>query len=299
MVVTNRVFDSSLDLRQTLFDDPFNNRLKEIITSDLSEIQENAQKLLLKSIEETLGEKSIDFSITSSIWQTGQEDQDGEKDWAKKNLSLRAKSYHPSIVYGISQASARFNKLLPDVKAYTNDKSLLRDESARFATEFCDFCQNLHQKTEDKMKSAERSLIIGRACYALAELCPELQSAAAEKWPQAKEKLVSQGDQAVKTWIDTLAELVGEFYREHFPTKPDDPQLLPLLPALASQTVTEENESGEELESQINVPQAISVALSNALSRQSKQLNKSGGHALKKSQLRHHVKVINIVQNRA
>ena len=76
MVITNRVFDSSLDLRQTLFDDPFNNRLKEIITSDLSEIQENAQKLLLKSIEETLGEKSIDFSITSSIWQTGQEDQE-------------------------------------------------------------------------------------------------------------------------------------------------------------------------------------------------------------------------------
>ena len=39
MVITNRVFNNPLDLRQTLFDGPFNNRLKEIITSDLNEIQ--------------------------------------------------------------------------------------------------------------------------------------------------------------------------------------------------------------------------------------------------------------------
>ena len=108
------------------------------------------------------------------------------------------------------------------MKAYTSDKSLLRDESSRFATEFCDFCQSLHSKdkSDDKMKNAERSLIIGRACYALAELCPELQSAAGEKWPQAKEKLMAQGDDAVKKWIDTLAQLVGEHYQTHFPPKP-------------------------------------------------------------------------------
>jgi len=35
---------------------------------------------------------------------------------------LRAKSFHPSIVAGIHQASARFQKLLPDVKTFTNDK---------------------------------------------------------------------------------------------------------------------------------------------------------------------------------
>ena len=72
-------------------------------------IEDNTRKLLTKSIEETLGEKSIDFSITSSIWQSAsaqsqEDDQNDEIDWAKKNLSLRAKSYHPSIVYGISQA---------------------------------------------------------------------------------------------------------------------------------------------------------------------------------------------------
>ena len=37
-------------------------------------------------------------------------------------FSLRAKSFHPSIVAGIHQASARFQKLLPDVKTFTNDK---------------------------------------------------------------------------------------------------------------------------------------------------------------------------------
>ena len=37
-------------------------------------------------------------------------------------FSLRAKSFHPSIVAGIHQASSRFQKLLPDVKTFTNDK---------------------------------------------------------------------------------------------------------------------------------------------------------------------------------
>ena len=67
--------------------------------------------------------------------------------------------------------------------------------------------------------------------------------------------------------------------------------ILSILPVLASQTVTEENESGESVESHISVPQSISMAMSDALEYQSTQMNKNGGHSLRKSQLRHHVKV--------
>ena len=63
---------------------------------------------------------------------------------------------------------------------------------------------------------------------------------------------------------DYLAHTVGEIYSTSFPMVPSA-SILPILPVLASQTVTEENESGESVESHISVPQSISMAMSDAL----------------------------------
>ena len=54
-------------------------------------------------------------------------------------FSLRAKSFHPSIVAGIHQASARFQKLLPDVKTFTNDKVSSRSTFVTYKNPFRNF----------------------------------------------------------------------------------------------------------------------------------------------------------------
>ena len=89
---------------------------------------------------------------------------------------------------------------------------------------------------------------------------------------------------------DNLASKIGEIYSSLYPDIPSE-SILSILPVLAVQTVTEENENGESVESHISVPQSLSIAMSAALEHQSNQMNKNGAHSLRKSQLRHHVKV--------
>ena len=95
MIFVNRVFGSPLDLRKYFFEAPFNARLKSIIVSDLAEIQSNTQKMLTKAMVDSIRDPNYDFSISSSIWtkegSTFEQNQSENVDWAKKNLSLRAK----------------------------------------------------------------------------------------------------------------------------------------------------------------------------------------------------------------
>ena len=201
MIYVNRVFGSPLDLRNFFFNVPFNLRLKQIITSDLADIQRSTQQILTKAILDSVKDTNYDFSISSPIWNQEVEEpsiSSNSVDWAKKNLSLRAKSYHPTIICGIKQASKRLAKLLPDVKAFTSDKLILKTEAAKFIEEFCTFCENFH---DQEPKSPEKSLLIGRCCYAIGELCPELEMSLCDDWHSSKDKLQSQGDIGVVKWI--------------------------------------------------------------------------------------------------
>ena len=95
-------------------------------------------------------------------------------------------------------------------------------------------------------------------------------------------------------FTDNLAFKIGEIYSSLYPDVPSE-SILSILPVLAVQTVTEENENGESVESHISVPPSLSIAMSAALEHQSNEMNKNGAHSLRKSQLRHHVKVYTIL----
>ena len=93
----------------------------------------------------------------------------------------------------------------------------------------------------------------------MTELCDPLQSCLADEWISSKEKMTSKGDQGIQVWTTDLAKRVGEKYAAYFPELPDE-RLLRLLPALAHQTVSEESEGGEKVQSEIDVPQYIRYA---------------------------------------
>ena len=93
----------------------------------------------------------------------------------------------------------------------------------------------------------------------MTELCDPLQSCLADEWISSKEKMTSKGDQGIQVWTTDLAKRVGEKYAAYFPELPDE-RLLRLLPALALQTVSEESEGGEKVQSEIDVPQYIRYA---------------------------------------
>ena len=93
----------------------------------------------------------------------------------------------------------------------------------------------------------------------MTELCDPLQSCLADEWISSKEKMTSKGDQGIQVWTTDLAKRVGVKYAAYFPELPDE-RLLRLLPALAHQTVSEESEGGEKVQSEIDVPQYIRYA---------------------------------------
>jgi len=90
----------------------------------------------------------------------------------------------------------------------------------------------------------------------MTELCEPLQSSLADEWPQSKEKLIARGDVGINIWTGDLGSKVGQMYFEQFPDAPDE-NLLPLIPTLAHQVVSEESESGTKVESEIDVPQYL------------------------------------------
>jgi hypothetical protein len=101
-----------------------------IIQLSMKEIERTIKSGLDGAIDE-FG-KNCGFNISAFIWS--QENQTSETkepnvDWARKNLSLRARSYHPVVVKVVKTASDRFDLLLKDVKMFTNDRSVLRSNS--------------------------------------------------------------------------------------------------------------------------------------------------------------------------
>ena len=123
----------------------------------------------------------------------------------------------------------------------------MKTQTRKFVSDFCEFCAEFEKESDQ----SEQSLLIGRCCYAMAELCSELQQCLADEWQESRDELISQGDKCVTNWMDRLAIQCGKIYLESFPPMPNE-QILTILPVLTNQTVKEENESGETIESQIS-----------------------------------------------
>ena len=172
------------------------------------------------------------------------------------------------------------------MKRFTADRYVLRPHANRFV----DFFAQLSTAYCGDESAPELALFVARCCYAMAELCEPLQSSLADEWPAAKEKLIAKGDCGISVWTGDLGVTVGRIYREQFPTEPNA-QLLHLMPTLARQVVSEESENGTKIESEIEVPQYLSIPLSRALQFQAAKITKYGAHSLRKNQLRHLVKV--------
>ena len=85
----------------------------------------------------------------------------------------------------------------------------------------------------------------------------------ADEWPGSKEKLISKGDSGINIWTCDLGSKVGQLYLQQWPDKPNE-NLLHLIPTLTHQVVSEESESGNKVESEIDVPQYLRKRFSKA-----------------------------------
>ena len=123
--IVNRVFDGEDDLQQILFHtlkDVFHKRLEGIIQSRMGEIEQNVAKGLSNAIAEFEEDGVFNFTISNFIWSQNDSSDNSSNsandknsgDWARKNLSLRAKSFHPIIVTIVQMAAERFDWLLKD-----------------------------------------------------------------------------------------------------------------------------------------------------------------------------------------
>lgn len=264
--IVNRVFDGEDDLQTVLFEtlkSVFSRRLEGIIESGMTEIEQNVETGLHDAINEFDENGVFNFNISTFIWsQTDHPPTENSKcvevtnvDWARKNLSLRAKSFHPIVVSVVQMASERFDLLLKDVKKFTTDRYVLRSHAKRFVEFFSEFSTRYCKEGDN---NPELALFIARCCYAMTELCEPLQSSLADEWPQSKDKLIARGDVGINIWTGDLGSKVGKLYFDQFPAQPDE-NLLHLMPTLAHQVVSEESESGTKVESEIDVPQYLRI----------------------------------------
>ena len=142
-----RLFDGDEFLKNSLFEtlkSVFNARLEGIIFAGISEIQGHVTKVLDKTIEEFQISGSENFNISSFVWSQKEvselsQTDESNIDWARKNLSLRAKSFHPIIVEIVNLASERLNVLLKDVKRFTNNRLVLKNHVKDLVDFFVDF----------------------------------------------------------------------------------------------------------------------------------------------------------------
>ena len=298
-----RVFESDDQIEKVLFGtltNIFVKRLETIIENGVQEIQTNLQQ----SMRDILSGDQHDFKagIEDFIWNDGNnQDELKDSEWAKKNVSLRAKSFDPFVAGLVKNCAQEFDRLSEDARQFTNDRYVLKKYCQDFVESYNTFAKELIETSAPHL-----SIYIARSCYTLTEMCSPLPASLAEEWPTIKEALIMTGDAGISKWMEATADMTAQVYSEQFPEEPDH-SFLQLLPALAKQVVSEENESGSNVDSTIEVPQYLrchffkkgnkslelkfSYPLMAALHYQSNEIMKNGMHSLRKSQHRQLVKL--------
>ena len=146
--IVNRVFDGENDLQNILFETlktVFHARLEGIIDGGMTEIEQTVETGLNEAISEFNQNGIFNFNISTFIWSQNEENKKVEAteaanvDWARKNISLRAKSFHPIVVSVVQVAAERFDLMVKDVKKFTTDRYVLRSHSKRFVEFFSEF----------------------------------------------------------------------------------------------------------------------------------------------------------------
>lgn len=251
--IVARVFESDDQIQKVLFGtltSVFVKRLESIIENGVKEIQQNLQQ----SIKEILSGdvQKFEEGIEEFIWND-ENNQDDLKDseWAKKNVSLRAKSFDPFVAGMVKNCAQEFDRLSEDARQFTNDRYVLKKYCQDFVESYNSFAKELIESSSPAL-----AVFIARSCYTLTELCSPLPASLAESWPTVKENLIVTGDEGILKWMESVADQTAQVYHEQFPEEPDN-LLLRLMPALATQVVSEENESGSSVESKIEVPQYL------------------------------------------
>lgn len=248
-----RVFESDDQIQKVLFGTltrVFVKRLESIIENGVEEIQKNLQQSIKDIISSN--EHVFEAGIEDFIWND-ENNQDDLKDseWAKKNVSLRAKSFDPFVAGLVKNCTQEFDRLSEDARQFTNDRYVLKKYCKDFVKSYNSFAKELIETSAPHL-----AIYIARSCYTMTEMCSPLPVSLAEEWPTVKEALISTGDSGISKWMESTADMTAQVYSEQFPEEPGH-SLLQLFPALATQVVSEENESGSSVDSKIEVPQYL------------------------------------------